>query len=86
MLTEIFSDFTGAISSLQRQMEIQESELRKIRSEKELLQKQLRLREIKLQAVSNRVRPKSLVAMASRRHSSWEFGVFATCHRQEGHL
>ncbi|NWY97873.1 CCD27 protein, partial [Loxia curvirostra] len=46
---------TGAISSLQRQMEIQESELRKIRSEKELLQKQLRLREVKLQAVSNRL-------------------------------
>uniref|UniRef100_A0A8C3XBH8 Coiled-coil domain-containing protein 27 n=1 Tax=Cyanoderma ruficeps TaxID=181631 RepID=A0A8C3XBH8_9PASS len=42
----------GAISSLQRQMEIQESELRKIRSEKELLQKQLREREVQLQAVS----------------------------------
>nr|XP_014126559.1 coiled-coil domain-containing protein 27 isoform X3 [Zonotrichia albicollis] len=76
----------GAISSLQRQMEIQESELRKIRSEKELLQKQLREREVQLQAVSDKVRPKSVVAMASRRHSSWEFGIFATSlsHRQEG--
>ncbi|NWX32161.1 CCD27 protein, partial [Notiomystis cincta] len=45
---------TGAISSLQRQMEIQESELRQIRSEKEMLQKQLREREIQLQAVSDK--------------------------------
>ncbi|NXN03255.1 CCD27 protein, partial [Sylvia borin] len=45
---------TGAISSLQRQMEIQESELRRIRSEKELLQKQLREREVQLQAVSDK--------------------------------
>ncbi|XP_062363397.1 coiled-coil domain-containing protein 27 [Cinclus cinclus] len=41
----------GAISSLQRQMEVQESELRRIRSEKDLLQKQLREREVQLQAV-----------------------------------
>ncbi|XP_057895189.1 coiled-coil domain-containing protein 27 isoform X1 [Melospiza georgiana] len=68
----------GAISSLQRQMEIQESELRRIRSEKELLQKQLREREVQLQAMSDKVQPKSVVAMASRRHSSWEFGIFAT--------
>ncbi|NXW77317.1 CCD27 protein, partial [Hirundo rustica] len=45
---------TGAISSLQRQMEIQESELRRIRAEKELLQKQLREREAQLQAVSDK--------------------------------
>ncbi|RLV95048.1 hypothetical protein DV515_00012966 [Chloebia gouldiae] len=44
----------GAITSLQRQMEIQESELRRIRSEKELLQKQLREREVQLQAVSDK--------------------------------
>ncbi|XP_053818537.1 coiled-coil domain-containing protein 27 [Vidua chalybeata] len=44
----------GAISSLQRQMEIQESKLRRIRSEKELLQKQLREREVQLQAVSDK--------------------------------
>ncbi|TRZ19575.1 hypothetical protein HGM15179_007574 [Zosterops borbonicus] len=44
----------GTISSLQRQMEIQESELRKIRSEKELLQKHLREREVQLQAVSDK--------------------------------
>ncbi|NXR20745.1 CCD27 protein, partial [Cinclus mexicanus] len=42
---------TGAISSLQRQMEVQECELRRIRSEKDLLQKQLREREVQLQAV-----------------------------------
>ncbi|XP_058711248.1 coiled-coil domain-containing protein 27 isoform X2 [Poecile atricapillus] len=45
----------GAISSLQRQMEIQESELRRIRSEKEFLQKQLREREVQLQALSDKV-------------------------------
>ncbi|NXS36341.1 CCD27 protein, partial [Pomatostomus ruficeps] len=45
---------TGAISSLQRQMEIQESELRKIRSEKEMLQKQLREQEVQVQAVSDK--------------------------------
>ncbi|NXU64768.1 CCD27 protein, partial [Horornis vulcanius] len=45
---------TGAISSLQRQMEIQESELRRIRSEKEVLQKQLRERELQLQAMSDK--------------------------------
>lgn len=60
-------------------MEIQESEIRRIRSEKELLQKQLREREVQLQAVSDKVQPKSMVAMASRRHSSWEFRIFATC-------
>lgn len=41
----------GAISSLQRQMEIQESEIRSIRSEKDLLLKQLRDREVQIQAV-----------------------------------
>ncbi|NXK63247.1 CCD27 protein, partial [Sylvietta virens] len=45
---------TGAISSLQRQMEIQESELRRIRAEKELLQKQLRERAVQLQALSDK--------------------------------
>ncbi|NWI79074.1 CCD27 protein, partial [Dryoscopus gambensis] len=44
---------TGAISSLQRQMEIQESTLRGIRSEKEMLQKQLREQEVQLQAMSD---------------------------------
>uniref|UniRef100_A0A8C3U2F2 Coiled-coil domain-containing protein 27 n=1 Tax=Catharus ustulatus TaxID=91951 RepID=A0A8C3U2F2_CATUS len=47
----VFSHFTGAISSLQRQMEIQESEIRRMRSEKDLLQKQLRDREDQIQAV-----------------------------------
>ncbi|NWH36979.1 CCD27 protein, partial [Chloropsis hardwickii] len=45
---------TGTISSLQRQMEIQESELRRIRFEKELLQKQIRERDIQLQVVCNK--------------------------------
>ncbi|NXI05171.1 CCD27 protein, partial [Pachycephala philippinensis] len=45
---------TGAISSLQRQMEIQESKLRRIRSEKETLQKQLREKEVQLQVVSDK--------------------------------
>ncbi|NXU44294.1 CCD27 protein, partial [Drymodes brunneopygia] len=45
---------TGAISSLQRQMEIQESEIRRIRSEKQKLQKMLREQEVQLQAVSDK--------------------------------
>ncbi|NWI91598.1 CCD27 protein, partial [Pitta sordida] len=43
---------SGAISSLQRQLEIQESQLRRIRSEKEMLQRQLRERQDELQALS----------------------------------
>ncbi|NXT18701.1 CCD27 protein, partial [Syrrhaptes paradoxus] len=43
---------TGAISSLQRQLEIQESQLRRIKSENEMLQKQLRERENQLGAMS----------------------------------
>ncbi|NXE93555.1 CCD27 protein, partial [Menura novaehollandiae] len=45
---------TGAITSLQRQLEIRESELRRIRSEKEMLQKQLRERGNQLQAMSDK--------------------------------
>ncbi|KAK4809713.1 hypothetical protein QYF61_006543 [Mycteria americana] len=45
---------TGAISSLQRQLEIQESQLRRIKSEKEMLQKKLRERENQLQAMSTK--------------------------------
>ncbi|NXL03621.1 CCD27 protein, partial [Mesembrinibis cayennensis] len=43
---------TGTISSLQRQLEIQESQLRGAKSEKEMLQKKLREREDQLQAMS----------------------------------
>ncbi|NWX04105.1 CCD27 protein, partial [Caloenas nicobarica] len=43
---------TGVISSLQRQLEIQESQLRRIKSEKETLQKKLRERENQLQGLS----------------------------------
>lgn len=59
-------------------MEIQESKLRRIRSEKEMLQKQLREQEVQLQAVSDKVQPKSVVAVAGRRAGSWEFRIFAT--------
>ncbi|XP_025941444.1 coiled-coil domain-containing protein 27-like [Apteryx rowi] len=45
---------TGAISSLQRQLEIQESQLRRTKSEKETLQKELRERENQLQAMSTK--------------------------------
>ncbi|NXK85483.1 CCD27 protein, partial [Formicarius rufipectus] len=45
---------TGTISSLQRQLEIQEYELRTIRSEKEMLQKQLREQKDQLQAMTDR--------------------------------
>ncbi|XP_075028298.1 coiled-coil domain-containing protein 27 isoform X5 [Calonectris borealis] len=44
----------GVISSLQRQLEIQESQLRRIKSEKEMLQKQLTERENQLQAMSTK--------------------------------
>ncbi|NWH76288.1 CCD27 protein, partial [Piaya cayana] len=43
---------TGTISSLQRQLEIQESQLRRCRSEKQMLQRELREREKELQALS----------------------------------
>ncbi|NXG06658.1 CCD27 protein, partial [Sakesphorus luctuosus] len=45
---------TGAISSLQRQLEIQDSELHRIRSEKEMLQKQLKEQKDQLQAMSDK--------------------------------
>ncbi|NXM75799.1 CCD27 protein, partial [Serilophus lunatus] len=45
---------TGAICSLQRQLEIQGSQLRRITSEKETLQRQLREREDQLQAMSDK--------------------------------
>ncbi|NWI67681.1 CCD27 protein, partial [Todus mexicanus] len=44
----------GAISSLQRQLEIQESQLRRIKSEKETLEKKLRERENQLQAMTTK--------------------------------
>ncbi|NXW53053.1 CCD27 protein, partial [Eurystomus gularis] len=43
---------TGTIASLIRQLEVQESQLRRIKSEKETLQKKLRERENQLQAMS----------------------------------
>ncbi|KFP58369.1 Coiled-coil domain-containing protein 27, partial [Cariama cristata] len=45
---------TGTISSLQRQLEIQESQLRRTKSEKEMLQKKLIERENQLQAMSTK--------------------------------
>ncbi|KAK2513577.1 hypothetical protein Q9233_015427 [Columba guinea] len=47
-----YPNSTGVISSLQRQLEIQESQLRRIQSEKEMLQKKLREREHQLQGLS----------------------------------
>ncbi|NXR09881.1 CCD27 protein, partial [Semnornis frantzii] len=44
----------GAICSLQRQLEIQGSQLRRTAAEKEMLQKQLREREKQLQAMSSK--------------------------------
>ncbi|KFP35446.1 Coiled-coil domain-containing protein 27, partial [Chlamydotis macqueenii] len=46
---------TGVISSLQRQLEIQESQLRRAKSEKEVLQKKLREQENQLQAMSTKL-------------------------------
>ncbi|NXD62601.1 CCD27 protein, partial [Eolophus roseicapillus] len=45
---------TGTISSLQRQLEIKESELRRTRSETEMLQKKLRKQESQLQDMSDK--------------------------------
>ncbi|KFV55282.1 Coiled-coil domain-containing protein 27, partial [Tyto alba] len=45
---------TGVISSLQRQLEIQESQLRRATSEKEMLQKKLRELENQLQAMTSK--------------------------------
>ncbi|NWW48816.1 CCD27 protein, partial [Pedionomus torquatus] len=45
----------GAISSLQRQLEVQESQLRRIKSEKEMLQKKLREQENQLQAMATKI-------------------------------
>ncbi|NXF11661.1 CCD27 protein, partial [Smithornis capensis] len=58
---------TGAITSLQRQLEIKESQLRGIRSEKEMLQRQLREREEQL-----REREEQLQAMSDKFYSLTE--------------
>ncbi|OXB78117.1 UNVERIFIED_CONTAM: hypothetical protein H355_007259 [Colinus virginianus] len=50
-----YSMATGAMCSLQRQLEIQESQLRRTESENERLQKELRGREVQLQAMSAKV-------------------------------
>ncbi|NXN55157.1 CCD27 protein, partial [Rynchops niger] len=46
---------TGTIASLQRQLEIQESQLRRATSEKETLQRKLREQEDQLQAMSTKI-------------------------------
>ncbi|XP_064028370.1 coiled-coil domain-containing protein 27 [Pogoniulus pusillus] len=51
---EEYNMATGAICSLQRQLEIQGSQLRRATAEKEMLQKQLREREKQLQAMSSK--------------------------------
>ncbi|CAO2590185.1 Coiled-coil domain-containing protein 27 [Lemmus lemmus] len=49
-----YSLATGAITSLQRQTDFQESQLRKITMEKELLEKELRERKQQIQAMTNK--------------------------------
>lgn len=46
---------TGAITSLQRQVDVQESQLHMLNMENETLQKELRERKDQLQAMSNKV-------------------------------
>ncbi|NXX11769.1 CCD27 protein, partial [Podargus strigoides] len=48
---------TGTISSLQRQLEIQESQLRKHKAEKEMLRKHIRERADELKAMATKVPP-----------------------------
>ncbi|KAF2979931.1 hypothetical protein EK904_013797 [Melospiza melodia maxima] len=73
----------GAISSLQRQMEIQESELRRIRSEKELLQKQLREREVQLQAMSDKAGGEPVAVKLKSKIFSFQFCSLTEEQRQE---
>ncbi|KAI4563157.1 hypothetical protein MJT46_010766 [Ovis ammon polii x Ovis aries] len=56
-----YSLATGAIKSLQRQVEFQESQLLKINTENEMLQKELRERKKQLQAMSDKVAVSSAV-------------------------
>ncbi|XP_068014170.1 coiled-coil domain-containing protein 27 isoform X2 [Melanerpes formicivorus] len=51
---EEYSTATGALCSLHRQLELQESQLRSAAAEREMLQKQLREREKQLQAMSSK--------------------------------
>jgi len=50
-------NLTGTMFSLQRQLEIQESQLRRTKSENERLQKEITGRENQLQAMSAKVLP-----------------------------
>ena len=57
----MLSPHAGAIKSLQRQVEFQESQLLKINMENEMLQKELRERKKQLQAMSDKVTASSVV-------------------------
>lgn len=62
--------------SLQRQLEIQESQLRKTESENERLEKELRERESQLQAMSAKVLQSQVATI--RRAGSREFSFYET--------
>lgn len=62
--------------SLQRQMEIQESQLQSFKVENEALQKELRERKQQLQAMSDKVAVSSVTSQAS---SLWGSGTGAVC-------
>lgn len=83
------SYITGTISSLQRQLEIQESHLRRTKSEKETLQKRLRERENQLRAMSAKVLPPEHGGLAAGRAGQRGTGALGNSinppHRQEGH-
>ncbi|KAJ7395521.1 coiled-coil domain containing 27 [Pitangus sulphuratus] len=81
---------TGAISSLQRQLEIQESELRRFRYENEMLQKQLREQEDQLQAMSDKFcslteeqRKEEVMVMIEEENHSLRQVVTSRHHAQE---
>ncbi|KAM9270221.1 coiled-coil domain-containing protein 27 [Morus bassanus] len=77
------SNLTGAISSLQRQLEIQESQLQRTKSEKEMLQKKLRERENQLQALSTKVPPREHGGHGGQK--SWQRGMQALCNNSLSH-
>lgn len=62
--------------SLQRQVEIQESQLQSFKTENEALQKELRERKQQLQAMSDKVAVSSVTSQVS---SLWGSGTGAIC-------
>uniref|UniRef100_A0A8C3K5W3 Coiled-coil domain-containing protein 27 n=1 Tax=Calidris pygmaea TaxID=425635 RepID=A0A8C3K5W3_9CHAR len=85
-LTLVLPNFPGAISSLQRQLEFQESQLRRIKSEKEMLQKKLREQENQLQAMATKVPPRERGGHPCSELNGWISGSPQVVTEQESKL